>query len=133
MYVISRNGQLRVEGPRSTMTPELQRVLHGRRDELLAHLATWDQWKACDLLVAMQGWLTRLLGDRPVPEMDPATSQAYGQLAEAHDRRDWPGFLEALSAFEDAWRERIGVLRSPGSFAKKSSAKLPTQNRVRCR
>ena len=96
-----------MEGSRSAMTPELQRVLHDRKDELLAHLATWDQPKACQLLVAMQGWLTRLLGDRPIPQMDLATEAAYARLAEAHDQRDWPAFLDALSAFEAAWRERI--------------------------
>ena len=110
VYVTARDGQLKVEAPRSAMTPELQQTLRDRKDKLLAHLANWNQKKACQLLEEMQARLTWLLGGRPMPQMTAETKAAYARLAEAQDRRDWPAFLEALSAFETSWRPRIRCL-----------------------
>ncbi len=123
IHVTLRAGRLRLEGSTSALTPELRQVLQERKEDLLAHLAAWKQHEACEMLAAMQGRLTKLLGGRPVPEMNLPIAATHDALIEAHDRRDWPAFVKTLAEFEEAW---AGWIRRRQAEAAKTQREIWT-------
>jgi len=109
VYVTAEEGRLKLRAPAKppAETRLLIEELRRRKVEVLAALTTWSTPRAGEMLVAVQRRLDALRGSRPIPPMDAAVSAAYDRLTVAHDGRDWPAFVEAVAAFEAAWKERI--------------------------
>jgi hypothetical protein len=108
-YHLSADGsniRFRYQGPGnpSAEAKPLIEELRSRKAEALAALTSWDTRRAGELLVGVQARLKALLDGRPIPDMDLLVSSAYDRLAEVHDCKDWPAFLEAVAVFERAWR-----------------------------